>query len=153
MKKIVFAFLILFLISESVDAQKLNWHTDMNEAIKIANKENKALLLLFTGSDWCGWCKRLQSEVFKTSDFEKWSTNVVLVELDFPKRIAQDAQVKSQNQQLKSMFQVRGYPTVFFVAPEKKKDGKINLKSLGRTGYVKGGPEKWLNVANNIIKK
>lgn len=153
MKKVVFAFLMFFLFSESVDAQKLNWHIDINEAIETATKENKALMLFFTGSDWCGWCKRLQSEVFRTSDFKVWSEDIVLVELDFPKRIPQDEQTKAQNQQLKSMFQVRGYPAVFFVAPEKMKDGRTNLKSLGRTGYVKGGPEKWLDVANNIIKK
>ena len=153
MKKIVFAILIFFMISESASAQKLNWHTDINEALVEATKEKKALMLFFTGSDWCGWCKKLQSEVFQTSDFENWSENVVLVELDFPKRTAQDDQTKAQNQQLKSMFQVRGYPTVYFVAPVKMEDGRTNLKSLGSTGYVKGGAKKWLDVANNIVVK
>lgn len=144
---------MFFIISESADAQKLAWHTDINKALKTANEENKTLMLFFTGSNWCGWCKRLQSEVFRTSDFQKWSENVVLVELDFPKGIAQEDQIKAQNQQLKNMFQVRGYPTVFFVNPEIMEDGRTNLKSLGSTGYVRGGAEKWLDVANGIVKK
>ena len=110
-------------------------------------------MLFFTGSDWCGWCKRLQSEVFQTSDFKNWSEKVVLVELDFPKRIAQDDQTKAQNQQLKNMFQVRGYPTVYFISPEKMEDGRTSLKSLGSTGYVRGGAKEWLKVANNIVVK
>ena len=51
------------------------------------------------------------------------------------------------------MFGVRGYPTVLFVNPEKLSDGKINLNNLGKTGYVRGGSEKWLVVANSILKK
>ena len=119
---------------------------------KTLTKEDKKMLLFFTGSDWCGWCTKLQKEVFETSDFETWSDSVVLVELDFPRRTPQDETIKAQNRQLQSMFQVRGYPTVYFVDPGKNDDGRKNLKSLGKTGYVRGGPEKWLAVANDIIK-
>tara|TARA_R110002096_G_C14527339_1_gene717422 strand:- start:119 stop:544 length:426 start_codon:yes stop_codon:yes gene_type:complete len=137
----------------SFSQEKLTWHTDMEKAIAIATKENKKMLLFFTGSDWCGWCKKLQNEVFKTSDFEKWANeNVVLVELDFPKRTPQDINVRNQNSQLQQMFQVRGYPTIHFVKAEKKPDGKTNLNNLGKTGFVRGGSSKWLTVANNIIK-
>ena len=137
----------------SFSQEKLTWHTDMEKAIAIATKENKKMLLFFTGSDWCGWCKKLQNEVFKTSDFEKWANeNVVLVELDFPKRTPQDINVKNQNSQLQQMFQVRGYPTIHFVKAEKKPDGKTNLNNLGKTGFVRGGSSRWLTVANNIIK-
>lgn len=146
--------LILFFISFSIsNAQELTWHTDMSKASELAIKEKKPMLLFFTGSDWCGWCIRLQKEVLKTTEFEKWAKeNVVLVELDFPKRTPQDETIKAQNHQLQSMFQVRGYPTVWFVAPEKK-EGKMNLSGLGNTGYVAGGPEKWLTVAKGIVSK
>lgn len=137
----------------SFSQEKLTWHTDMEKAITIATKENKKMLLFFTGSDWCGWCKKLQNEVFKTSDFEKWANeNVVLVELDFPKRTPQDINVRNQNSQLQQIFQVRGYPTIHFVKAEKKPDGKTNLNNLGKTGFVRGGSSKWLTVANSIIK-
>ncbi|SFZ93487.1 protein disulfide-isomerase [Flaviramulus basaltis] len=154
MKKILFIFLMTVLTSaNSVAQEKLTWHTDMNKAFEIASKENKILLLFFTGSDWCGWCIRLQNEVLKTSDFEKWAKdNVVLVELDFPRKTQQEATIKSQNSQMQKMFQVRGYPTVYFAKPEKTAEGKKNLNTLGSTGYVRGGAEKWLEVANNIVK-
>ena len=150
-------FVTLFsctVFSVNISAQeRVKWHTDLNAAIDIATKENKKVMLFFTGSDWCGWCKRLQKEVFITSDFEEWSNDLVLVELDFPRRTPQDQNIRNQNLQLQSMFQVRGYPTVHFVTPEKMPDGKTNLKNLGKTGYVRGGANAWLNVANSIVSK
>jgi protein disulfide-isomerase len=154
MKKIIVTFLLLFLISANNFAQEdLTWHTDVNEALEVAFKENKKVLLFFTGSDWCGWCIKLQKEVFKTSKFKKWSNGIILVELDYPKRTAQTEKTKAQNRQLQQMFGVRGYPTVLFVNPEKMSDGKINLDKLGKTGYVRGGPQKWIEAANAILKK
>ena len=153
MKKILVT--LLFVISSiAVNAQEdLTWHTDMAKASELSIKEKKPLLLFFTGSDWCGWCIRLQKEVLKTDEFAKWAKdNVILVELDFPRRTPQDEAIKKQNFELQNMFQVRGYPTIWFVNPEKK-DGKINLVGQGSTGYVAGGPEKWLAEANKIIFK
>lgn len=154
MKKIlVIAFLTL--TSMSIQAQEeLTWHTDMSKASDISIKENKPMFLFFTGSDWCGWCIRLQKEVFKTPEFIKWAKeNVVLVELDFPRKNEQTDAVKMQNAQLQQQLQVRGYPTVWFVSAVKTDEGKVNLTALGSTGYVAGGPEKWLEGANQIIKK
>ena len=82
------ALFTMLVVAQLSFAQKtaLTWYTDINEASAIAKKENKPMMLFFTGSDWCGWCVRLQNEVFRTPEFEKWAKeNVVLVELDFPK--------------------------------------------------------------------
>ncbi|WP_346883058.1 thioredoxin family protein [uncultured Algibacter sp.] len=150
-------YILVFAILTSISGiaqERLVWHTDVNKAIDIATKENKKMLLFFTGSDWCGWCIKLQKDVLKTADFEKWANdNVVLVELDFPKRTPQDETTRNQNRYLQQMFQVRGYPTVHFVNPEKNSEGKTNLTGLGSTGYVRGGAQKWLAVADDIIKK
>ena len=48
----------------SSSESKIKWYTDMNESINLSLKTGKPLLLFFTGSDWCGWCKKLQREVF-----------------------------------------------------------------------------------------
>ena len=154
MKKIlVIAFLTLTTMS--LQAQEgLTWHTDMTKATDISIKENKPLFLFFTGSDWCGWCIRLQKEVFKTPEFVKWAKeNVILVELDFPRKNEQTEAVKLQNAQLQQQLQVRGYPTVWFVSAAKTADAKVNLKALGSSGYVAGGPQVWIDGANQIIKK
>jgi thioredoxin-related protein len=154
MKKIlVIAFLTL--TSMSIQAQEeLTWHTDMSKATDISIKENKPMFLFFTGSDWCGWCIRLQKEVFKTPEFIKWAKeNVVLVELDFPRKNNQSEEVKMQNAQLQQQLQVRGYPTVWFVSAAKTAEAKVNLNALGSTGYVAGGPKVWIDGANQIIQK
>ena len=154
MKKIlVIAFLTL--TSMSIQAQEeLTWHTDMSKATDISIKENKPMFLFFTGSDWCGWCIRLQKEVFKTPEFIKWAKdNVVLVELDFPRKNEQTDAVKMQNAQLQQQLQVRGYPTVWFVSAAKTAEAKVNLNALGSSGYVAGGPKVWIDGANQIIQK
>ena len=138
----------------SIQAQEeLTWHTDMSKAADISIKENKPMFLFFTGSDWCGWCIRLQKEVFKTPEFIKWAKeNVVLVELDFPRKNNQSEEVKMQNAQLQQQLQVRGYPTVWFVSAAKTAEAKVNLTALGSTGYVAGGPKVWIDGANQIIQ-
>ena len=154
MKKILL-IAFLTLTSMSMQAQEeLTWHTDMSKATDISIKENKPMFLFFTGSDWCGWCIRLQKEVFKTPEFIKWAKdNVVLVELDFPRKNNQTEEIKLQNAQLQQQLQVRGYPTVWFVSAAKTAEAKINLNALGSTGYVAGGPQAWLSGANQIIQK
>jgi thioredoxin-related protein len=150
MKKVLLT-LFLILGSLTINAQELTWQTDMNKAMEISKKTKKPLLLFFTGSDWCGWCIRLQKEVLKTPEFAKWAKdNVVLVELDFPRRAQQSPELVKQNMELQQVLGVRGYPTVWFVNASKK-DGKVNLEQIGSTGYVAGGPSVWLDGANKIL--
>jgi thioredoxin-related protein len=153
MKKII--LVTLFFIGINVaQAQELKWHTDVKKAISVSNKQKKPMLLFFTGSDWCGWCIRLQKEVLKTPEFTKWAKkNVVLVELDFPRRVAQSDDLKKQNAELQQAFGVQGFPTVYFANATVNKEGKVNFEGLGSTGYVAGGPAAWLAVADPIIAK
>lgn len=151
MNKIVLLFVLVFG-SMTTQAQELTWETNINKAIEVSNKTNKPLLLFFTGSDWCGWCIRLQKEVLKTPEFAKWANeNVVLVELDYPRRTPQTAEIKKQNAELQQAFGIQGFPTVFF-AKAITTDGKTNFQGLGNTGYVAGGPTAWLAVADGILK-
>jgi protein disulfide-isomerase len=149
---------IIFLTSLQLFAQKaakedIVWHTDLNKAIELSKKENKPMMLFFTGSDWCGWCVKLKKEVFSQSEFKQWAQdNVILVEVDFPKTTAQSEELKTQNRMLQQQFAVRGYPTCFFVNADKLKDGNINYTNLGQQGYMAGGPVNWINSATAIIK-
>ncbi len=152
MKKI-FLLLLFSVSSFAVSAQELVWYSDVEEAVKISEQSKKPLLFFFTGSDWCGWCIRLQTEVFKTPEFTKWaSEKVILVELDYPRRKALPEKIQKQNSELQSFFQVSGYPTVWLLSANKTADGKINFTQLGRTGYVQGGPTAWLSGANQILE-
>lgn len=150
MKK--FYLIALFFIGAiSSQAQELKWYTDVREAITVSNTAHKPMLMFFTGSDWCGWCIRLQNEVLNTAEFKKWAAdNVVLVELDYPRRTPQTPELKNQNNELQQAFGIQGFPTIYFTSAEEK-EGKVNFKGLGQTGYVAGGPTAWLTVANGIV--
>ena len=151
MKK-VFITLLLVVGSFAVQAQELKWETDINKAISASNKTKKPMLLFFTGSDWCGWCIRLQKEVLKTPEFAAWAKkNVVLVELDYPRSKPQTDAIKNQNNGLQQTFGIQGFPTIYF-ATAKVKGGKPSYTGIGSTGYVAGGPKAWLEVANGILK-
>jgi thioredoxin-related protein len=153
MKKSI--LLIAFVLgSFTIQAQELKWETDINKAISVSNKTKKPMLLFFTGSDWCGWCIRLQKEVLKTPEFATWATkNVVLVELDYPRSKSQSEQIKKQNNVLQETFEVQGFPTVYFATAKSNNKKEVNYSKIGSTGYVPGGPKAWLAVADDVLKK
>jgi len=139
------------LITWSQTATTLYWYTDVSLASQAAAAENKPMLLFFTGSDWCGWCHRLQREVFNTPAFTTWaSSDVILVELDFPRNKVLPQNIMEQNQMLQQQYGVQGYPTVWFVNVTKEAD-KLNLAPLSSSGYLQGGPEVWITNAKAII--
>jgi len=153
MKKYISILLLFLSINVFSQEGDLEWHTDLNKAIEISIESEKPLFMFFTGSDWCGWCIRLQKEVFFKPDFVKWAKeNLVLVELDFPRRKKLEESLKQQNENLRQVFAVRGYPTGWFVVPEIE-ENKVNFKRLGSQGYVAGGPKNWIDGANKILSK
>ncbi|MDR0933322.1 MAG: thioredoxin family protein [Victivallales bacterium] len=122
------------------------WSEDLKAATALAKKENKLLFILFTGSDWCGWCKKLNSEVFSSSKFTGWANkNVVLLKADFPNKIKQSAELSSQNKQLASRYNIKGFPTVVIT----NADGK----EIARTGYQRGGVTPYIKYLNKICKQ
>lgn len=135
------------------ESTTIQWETNLSDALKTSYETGKPLMLFFTGSDWCGWCKRLKAEVFNLPDFGKWAAeNVVLVELDFPKRTALPEDIQAQNNQLQQMFQIGGFPTIVFVrADEPGENGSVNLNEIGRTGYLQGGVPAWTGEASRIL--
>jgi len=152
MKKILAVLLVALSINGFAQQKEIEWHTDVNKAVNISVQTGKPLFFFFTGSDWCGWCKRLVKEVFIKEEFKTWATkNAILVELDFPKRTPISDDLKKQNRELGQMFGVRGYPTGWFVTPTIV-DGKVNFNKHGSQGYVAGGPKGWIAGANKILK-
>ncbi len=119
-------------------AAELNWLTDLPQAQAQAKKENKQVLMDFTGSDWCGYCIKFNKEVFSTPEFAEYAAkNLVLVEVDFPRKKAQSAELKKANQALGSKYKAEGYPTLVVLS----KDGK----EVGRQGgYAAGGPKAFI---------
>ena len=115
------------------------WVADFDEAVKIAKAEGKDLFVDFTGSDWCGWCKKLNAEVFDQEAFlTAAKKDYVLVALDYPRAEEVKAKVPNpkRNQELLAKYDVQGYPTILLMTP----DGDV----FGQTGYQPGGPEKYI---------
>jgi len=130
--------LTLLLLASVTARAELTWLTDLDEAKKVAMKENKKLLVDFTGSDWCGYCIKLHKEVFDTPEFEKFAKDYVLVELDFPKRKEQPAAEKAKNQAAQKKYGVNGFPTVIIM----NTSGKVLNRAEGYS--PDSGPSAYL---------
>ena len=152
--KNIFLILLLTSVSFAFSQNELKWKSNFDEAAKIAQETNKPILANFTGSDWCGWCKVLDREVFSKPEFQKWAKeNVVLLEVDFPRRKKLSKELQSQNNALQKAFGVRGYPTVWLFNVGEGKNPKKNIVPHGKTGYVKGGPKEWIKTITKYMPK
>ena len=149
----IFAFKNYSLIKTSKTATELVWLTNLEEAQKISKKSKKPILANFTGSDWCGWCHKLTAEVFNTPEFKEWSDkNVILLELDYPKRKEQTDAIKQQNAGLQQAFQIQGFPTIWvFNLDLDNATKKYNITQIGKTGYVKGGSKVFTDGIDAMI--
>ena len=119
---------------------------DFEAAKKEAEAFKQPVFAFFTGSDWCGWCMKLRSEVIDTKEFEKFAAdNLILFEADFPRGKKQSSAVKKQNETLAKKYGVGGYPTVILLDAEGKE--------LGQTGYQKGGGEAYVKHLKELLDK
>jgi thioredoxin-related protein len=118
------SFLVFLLLLPSViSVWAGEWQTDYAKALHTAKAENKQVLLDFTGSDWCPPCLALRKQVFSTPAFQAYAEkNLILVEIDFPQRKEQSAELKNQNERLAKDFAVddKGFPTVILLDPAGK---------------------------------
>jgi protein disulfide-isomerase len=120
------------------------WITDHAKALQIAKNENKFVLMDFTGSDWCGWCIKLDKEVFDEKEFKEFAKEkLVLLVLDFPRSKSQSGTLKAQNKKLAAEYKISGYPSVVVLNP----DGK----QVGVTGYIEGGPSAFIQNLEKIM--
>lgn len=128
-------------------ASMTGWEVHLDSAYAISKKTGKPILANFTGTDWCGWCIKLKKEVFTTKQFNDWAKeNVVLLELDFPRRFRLPDEIAQQNQQLQQAFGVQGYPTLWlFDVNEDPNTGQKSINGIAKTGYVSGGPNAWIS--------
>lgn len=145
MKKIIFAMLIL--VSNYGLAQ--NWQTDFEEAKRIASEQNKNIIIVFSGSDWCAPCIKLdkniwQSEAFKNEAEDEW----VLVKANFPRKKANELSKEQteHNRKLAEKYNIEGsFPLVVIL----DKSGKV----LGKMGFKNVTPEEYITMIHALEKK
>jgi thioredoxin-related protein len=122
------------------------WETNYSAALGQAAEQNKMVLLDFTGSDWCGWCVKLQKDTFSKPEFQKFAAeSLVLVELDFPRGKQQGEELKRQNEELAEKFGVQGFPTLVLLDPQGKEAAR-------NVGYLAGGPEAFIQWVESARK-
>lgn len=146
MRRSAFVLPFLLLPAFAQEAKDL-WIQDFAKAKEQAKAEKKDLLIDFTGSDWCSWCVKLDKEVFSQSAFTGASPkDFILVKLDYPNdESLVTPEVKKQNEELRKLYSIRGYPTILLTDA----DGLV----YGQTGYEAGGPEKYVAMLADLKKK
>lgn len=148
MKQIFFTLVTLLafaLHSEASGSQatSIRWLTNYDQAVKQAQAEGKPLLLFFTGSDWCGWCKKLESEALDTPEFAALAGDkFVFVLLDFPRK--EKSKDSEQNNQLKKRFNVSGFPVIIILDQ--------NQQQIGTIGYRPGGGKEYAEQLLKMVK-
>lgn len=130
--------------SATTTASEARWLTDFEKAKSRAAETDRPVFVNFTGSDWCPPCVQLKKDIFSKEDFADYAEeNLVLLELDFPRRTAQAEELQRQNEQLAAKYEITGFPTLVLLSP----DGKEIARSVG---YMQGGPERlasWIEAA------
>ncbi|MFC2049111.1 thioredoxin family protein [Chlamydiota bacterium] len=124
---------------------QIKWYTNYAQAVQDAAKNHKPILMFFTGSDWCGWCKKMQQEIFSSPDFvSQVGNSFVFVDIDFPMNQQLPADVAQQNTQLKQKYGVTGYPTVIIL--------DANENFIAETGYRPGGGKAYADYLKQLLQ-
>ncbi|MFK8006406.1 MAG: thioredoxin family protein [Saprospiraceae bacterium] len=146
MKKEIMILFIALLNVSSVLAQ--DWQTDFLKAKEIATEENKPIVLVFQGSDWCTPCIKLDRQIWSTDSFKNYAkNNFVLLQADFPRR-KKNALSKTQAEANAALAETYNKSGVFPFVVMLDKEGKV----LGQTGYKKITPEAYIKELNGFIK-
>lgn len=139
-------FFLLSIYAGSAIAQ--DWQTDIEIAKEIATRENKHIVLVFQGSDWCAPCMKLENEIWSTEEFKSYaSTHYVMLKADFPKRSknALSPEQQEKNNKLADTYNKNGYfPFVVLL----DKSGKV----LGTLGYKNTSPKEYLELIDSFLK-
>jgi len=134
------------LVFASLTRAESDWLRDYNKAQEEAKANHKLLFLNFTGSDWCGWCIKFDKDVLSQQQFKNFAhDNLVLVELDFPRRKSQPTEEKKQNVQLAQQYEVLGFPTIVVLNSNGQKVWQFD-------GYFSGGPEAFIAQLQKLPK-
>lgn len=145
------AFLALFLLAIGAaigfcsEPNGGDWSSDYNTAVADSKTTGRPIMLVFTGSDWCIWCQRLDRDILSKPEFSKWSKKLIKIEVDFPQSSTLAEEISNRNQYLLQRYaqHVESYPTVLFI----NGDGNV----LAKTGYINNDVNNWIANADQIL--
>ena len=130
-------FLATFFVLSAAQNQRIHWIQDYNQAVTLSQQTNKPILLLFTGTGWCTYCKKIEKEVFDDAQFANMASDkYIFVKMDFsPIGKAKNSSLSQQHESLAQKNQVQGFPTVLLMDSHEK--------VLLKTGYRQGGAAQY----------
>ena len=139
-------FLFLLFFASVCIASAQEWQTDFTTAKQIAAKQDKPIILVFQGSDWCAPCIKLDKEVWSTPEFKSYAKDhFIMLQADFPRKKANSLAPEQQekNNQLAEKYNQNGYFPFVVILDE-------NGKVLGETGYQKMQPNEYIKLLNSF---
>lgn len=140
---VVFAFLICSSIMLGQE-----WQVSYSEALSCAKDQNKPIILVFSGSDWCAPCIKLDKEIWRSTEFKSYAKeNYILYKADFPRKKSNklDQRLETQNKALAESFNPKGhFPLVVVLSKSEK--------VLGQTVYEKITPTEYISHLNSFLK-
>jgi thioredoxin-related protein len=144
MKKIM-VLMLLFAVTIGYSQE---WKTDFTVAKSEASSQNKNILLVFSGSDWCGPCIKLDRDIWQSAEFKEFAkNNLVLERADFPKKKQNQLapELKKINEELAEKYNKDGmFPLVVVL----DKNGKV----LGKTAYKNVSPQEYIDILKSFLK-
>jgi protein disulfide-isomerase len=146
MRRLFLLAAAVWLVFAGFARAESDWLRDFSKAQEQAKANHKLLFLNFTGSDWCGWCIKLDKDIFSQEQFKNFAhDNLVLVELDFPRRKSQPTDERKQNMELAQKYEVLGFPTLVVLNSTGQKVWQFD-------GYFPGGPEAFIAQLQKLPK-
>lgn len=127
-----------------LEGSQLQWFTNYEEGIQEARKTSRPALILFTGSDWCSWCIKLDKEILDKPEFADYiKGKFVFIKLDFPINKPLPADQTARNKALQKQFGVQGFPTFVVLDSRQQK--------IGTVGYRAGGPKAYADYLMGMV--
>jgi thiol:disulfide interchange protein len=122
------------------DAGPAVWESSFKVALEQGQSLNRHVLVLYTGSDWCTWCHKMEAEVYSQPEFARYAQDkLVLLKLDYPRHSPQPQDLVNQNVGLLQRYNVHGYPTALLL------DGNGTVVARF-DGYLEGGAARFVGV-------
>ena len=145
-KSLILGFALVCSLAFSAFAGGDAWLTSLEAAKAEAVKRQVPIIAYFSGSDWCEFCVQLDNEVFLKDAFKAYAkTDLVLLQIDFPRWAKLSESLKKQNELLAEKYEVEGFPTVLILDAQGKE--------LARTGYKPGGAEEYIKHIKSLVGK
>ena len=140
------ASIVFFLCSIFVFSQ--NWQPKYAEALMLAKEQGKPMIVVFSGSDWCAPCIKLERNIWQSPEFKTYSQNhYILYKADFPRKKSNQLsqEIAKQNAELAQWLNASGhFPLIVVLSADEK--------VLGKTGYKKLNPDAYISLLNTFIK-